>query len=123
MTAPDQNPEPCPPWCIADHAGDDYFRLHRGESGVVETYMAGLGVRPAVHVGLGRVDEPERRGKTVVTVGLITGGGSAHLSPQEAIVMADVLDALAPDCPSPTDVLSVRLREAAALATNKAADQ
>ncbi|MEU4234820.1 hypothetical protein AB0F17_61995 [Nonomuraea sp. NPDC026600] len=128
MTTPDQNPDrppiewptperpqgpACPTWCVAGHEDDnDYFRVHRSESVVIGQSVS----RPSVLINVGRVDEPARIGKPVVKVGLLTSPESARLSPQEAVVMADVLDALEPDCPSPTDILSVRLREAAALA-------
>ncbi|MER6830851.1 hypothetical protein ABT352_32995 [Streptosporangium sp. NPDC000563] len=103
----------CPTWCVAGHEHDDYFRIHRSES----VAIGQSSLRPSVLINVGRVDEPARIGKPVVQVGLLTSAESARLSPQEAVIMADVLDALEPDCPSPTDVLSVRLREAAALAT------
>ncbi|GAA4209018.1 hypothetical protein GCM10022252_74920 [Streptosporangium oxazolinicum] len=105
---------PCPPWCVSGHEHDDYFRIHRSESVAIG--------RPVVLISVSRVDEPAKIGKPAVAVGLLTSAESARLSPQEAVVMADVLDALEPDGPGPTVILSVRLREAAALATDKKAE-
>ncbi|MEU4513121.1 hypothetical protein AB0G05_26805 [Nonomuraea wenchangensis] len=117
------NAEQCPPWCTADHTSDDPFRIHQSKSTAIKAFQAGLGYRPAVHVGLGRVDEPGRPGKTVITVKLLASGDTLRLPPNDANVLADILDALEPDSPGPTDRLSIALSEAADLAALEQANR
>ncbi|TMR14097.1 hypothetical protein ETD86_29570 [Nonomuraea turkmeniaca] len=114
MTVP-HTASPCPPWCTADHTSDDHFRIHQKQEHCDQGVPGRTG-QPTVHVSLSRVDEPERRGKTLITIRLLASGDTLHLPPNDAHTLADILDALQPDCPSPTDVLSGKLSEAADLA-------
>jgi hypothetical protein len=115
MTTPAQNHTPCPPWCTADHTSDDFFRIHRSTSTTIKAFQAGLGNHPTAHVSLTRIDEPERRGKTLIATRLLATGATLHLPPNDANILADILDALEADCPSPTDRLAIALSEAADL--------